>query len=73
LHLPSLEAKFLLDKRSLFIYMSEHQNKFTWGKTIINKSDLIATLAAKENLTEKPGNRNHQSTLRWIYEYSEKG
>ncbi|MGA2527382.1 MAG: HU family DNA-binding protein [Smithellaceae bacterium] len=33
--------------------MSEHQNKFTWGKTTINKSDLIATLAAKENLTEK--------------------
>jgi Bacterial DNA-binding protein. len=33
--------------------MSEHQNKFTWGKTTINKSDLIATLAAKGKLTEK--------------------
>jgi len=51
--LPSLEEKFPLDKRPLFIYMSIHQNKFTRGKTITNKSDLIATLAAKENLTEK--------------------
>lgn len=46
-------GKIPLDKRTLFIYISEHHNQFTWRHTIVTKKELITALAAKDNLTAK--------------------